>query len=720
MNRITHVELDGFKGIFRRHELGPLTLLSGPNGLGKSAVLEGLRYALSGEVPSGKASDEVAKYFPPRGGAVLVIDAAENWIRRGITRDHEKAKVSTEFEEEGDAEWVANDALLDMRGFLALSPNKRREFILELVGAGETPTDKEVHQALARGYAKEIGGAGADVAILDGRKNDLPDEIRPLAGLWLNLWSVLSSYLKTGERTASAIFQRLADASKDRKNAARVAANEAKAAIRELEAAAKGAEAAAADLEARRGEAREAQEALSAVRESAAARREISRQLDGTKTELGELVTRLASVDEIVDALTDPGPRPDVESGEDQETERWRAEAKAASEEALKARDARRVLEACENELAQREAALEVARRDVAALEKEPIGRASLQAEKVREYVASSGGSHVCIRDLLDLVDELAESWRKRRDVAVERVAAWDAEAREFSSRRLELTKATPTEEEYKALVSRTFELDDKEQKAARYRRDRVESQKRALEAWEGVVRQQDQVRAEQKAARERYHAARGRQDELAGRLDELAESDVGAAEEAAGKAREALEAAEEAAGAVKAYREAVDRAEGEKVSENAWKAAEAACKRARETYVGEIVRPIVDDVAALLRAAGRQERVYLLLENERGKPVFDLGWSLRDSRRSLSALSGGEAVLFTTALALTIARRATGRRVLLIEADPLDEQNLLLLLEALSRMEIELDACVVATSRWVEKKVGWRVLQFTEEGVTT
>ena len=89
MSRITHVELDGYKGIFRRHELGPLTLLSGPNGLGKSAVLEGLRYALSGEVPSGKALDEVARFFPPRGGAVLVIDADGNWLRRGIERDHD-------------------------------------------------------------------------------------------------------------------------------------------------------------------------------------------------------------------------------------------------------------------------------------------------------------------------------------------------------------------------------------------------------------------------------------------------------------------------------------------------------------------------------------------------------------------------------------------------------------------------------------------------------
>jgi hypothetical protein len=137
-------------------------------------------------------------------------------------------------------------------------------------------------------------------------------------------------------------------------------------------------------------------------------------------------------------------------------------------------------------------------------------------------------------------------------------------------------------------------------------------------------------------------------------------------------------------------------------------------------------VRPLVDDVAALLAAAGRSERVYLELENERGKPVFDLGWVSGDSRRSLSALSGGEAVLFCAALAVTIAKRSTGRKVLLIEADPLDEDNLGFLLWALSAMDVELDACLIATStkfpsgpefaQWVERPERWKVIRFERE----
>jgi DNA repair exonuclease SbcCD ATPase subunit len=306
------------------------------------------------------------------------------------------------------------------------------------------------------------------------------------------------------------------------------------------------------------------------------------------------------------------------------------------------------------------------------------------------------------------MVDEFAASWRDRKDAAVRRMEAATDNAHGRETRRAELAKATPPAKEYDALMDACRKLEV----AAIERRKAHDS---LLASWEAGERLRAEVLATQAEAKKRHQAARVRGDDLSARLAAIPVPDVTDAGERLGAATEALRAAEEAAGALKAYRDAVARAESEQVAEKAWKAAEAACKRARESYVADVVRPLVDDVAALLAAAGRSERVYLELENERGKPVFDLGW-IAGSRRSLSALSGGEAVLFCAALAVTIAKRSTGRRVLLIEADPLDEQNLMRLLDALAAMKLELDACLVATASHVVDMPGWKIERFGDQ----
>ncbi len=721
VNRITKVVLDGYKG-HRTVELGERTLLSGPNGLGKSAVLEGIRYALSGEVPTGKSLEEVAKYFPDRGGSVTVVDAAGNFISRGIEHDYEKKKISATLEQQGDAEWIANEALLDMRGFLALSPNKRREFVLRLVGAGETPTDQEIHVTLARDYAKQIGGLGADVSILDGRLDDLPEEIRSLAEKWLALWGVLSSHLRTGENTASAIFQRLVDAARERKNSSRRAAIEAKAAIRELEAAAKGARAAAAELKKRRYEAAEATERFGAAREQAARREQAQEALEAEDKNRAKLASRLEFCQTAV--VETPGARPEVDVGDlIKEVARYRADGEETADLARDANDALELLSSFEDELSQGRTVVDALEKDIAQLESEPIARAVELVDTLKKDTSQLLITRTLRRrlnELLDLVEELAESWRTRRDAAIARLEAWRRDTSGLEQRCAELAKKTPSRDEYEGLMRKAFALRNQEKVAAAAMFERVKEKKQALEEWEVKSHRATEVCAEVKALKERYEAARAHHAELAAQVAQMPDPSLQGLERAAQAAKEALQEAEEAAGAVKAYEEAVERAQSEKVAENAWKAAEAACKRARETYVADIVKPLVDDVGALLAVAGRQEQVYLLLENDNGKPIFDLGWTLGESRRSLNALSGGEAILFVTALALTIAKRAAGRRVLLIEADPLDEDNLSLLLEALAAIDAELDACLVVTSStemYLDDVDGWCVTLFRSDG---
>jgi hypothetical protein len=177
-------------------------------------------------------------------------------------------------------------------------------------------------------------------------------------------------------------------------------------------------------------------------------------------------------------------------------------------------------------------------------------------------------------------------------------------------------------------------------------------------------------------------------------------------------------QAAEEAAGAVRAYEEAGERATKAQVDEAAWKAAGQAIGVLREKVIGDSTGGLIEDLSAVLRAAGRPEVPYLELETDRGRPAFDLGWIRGEARTSIAALSSGEAVLFLSALSIALTRRSPGRRLLLVEADPLDVGNLEALLRALSPQAAGLEALLVATAAggWTAPE-GWRVVKLNGKG---
>lgn len=710
MNRITEVNLCGFKGQHRTFELGARTILSGPNGLGKSAVLEAVRYALSGEVPTGKSLDEVAKYFTERGGHVELHDEQQAWIRRGIEVDHEKKKVSEKLELSDGSEWGTSAALLDMRGFLALSPNKRREFVLELVGAGEVPADTEVKAVVAMAYARGVAGVAASAETLEpSRLKDLPDGVREVAAHWSTVWSVFASYLGGKTTTASEIFQKLTEVARERKNSSRRAAQDAKSAHRELEAAAKGAEAAAAELEKRRYAAEEAADTFGAAREEAARRKEAAEAVEREEQDRAKLASRLEIFETAV--VEDPGERPEVDTSPSEEADRLREEASAIHSRTDKVMAQLRELENARDYLSNLKCVLEQTKSELDKLVAEPIGRAVSLTAKIREQCDRRAG---LVGELLIVVDELSASWTTRQENTAVRLAECAIGVRDAEEKHAELDTLPNTEEYLSDLGSETDKIEEKALALDRANLGRIEAQQKALEEWETKTNRATEVRTAVKALKERHEATRTRHEELAEKLDAMPDPPVRALRDDVEEAQEALQEAEEAAGAVTAYHDAIDRAKLNKVAEASWKAAEAACKAARESYVADIVAPIVADIGEVLTAAGREERVYLRLENDRGKPIFDLGWTLGDSRRSLSSLSGGEAVLFTTALALALARRSDGRRVLLLEADPLDESNLGELLGALGGIAgDQLAACLLATSTDVSAADGWKCVQF-------
>jgi len=151
-------------------------------------------------------------------------------------------------------------------------------------------------------------------------------------------------------------------------------------------------------------------------------------------------------------------------------------------------------------------------------------------------------------------------------------------------------------------------------------------------------------------------------------------------------------------------------------VTETAWKMTEKAIDFVRESHIDSATQKLIDDMNKVLEKTGRKERAYLTLENKRGKPIFELGWKggTPKTPRSVNAISKGEGTLFCAALSIAITLRASGLKLLLIEADTLDTDNLGLLVKALKDWEEELDTIIVATSTHLPSTVvGWNMFNY-------
>lgn len=149
--------------------------------------------------------------------------------------------------------------------------------------------------------------------------------------------------------------------------------------------------------------------------------------------------------------------------------------------------------------------------------------------------------------------------------------------------------------------------------------------------------------------------------------------------------------------------------------AEAVWTSIEAALKRVRELDLSDRAEPILARMRRFLEGAGRKEVPYLRAT----KTATDFGWRRGGQELSVEALSGGETVLFTTALAAAvIALRAPACRVLLVEAAELgDREAANQVLAGIQAVASELDSVIVATCAEVSTPNGWRGFVFNGSG---
>jgi len=751
-SRIVRVELDGWKGEDRSIEIDGPTILRGPNGAGKTAVLDAIVWVLTGNTPKGRTNAAAAKFFPPRGGSVKLTDVAGRWIRRKLTVDHEKGTVSQpepEYDSElSELSWRADDELLRVRDFLALSAEKKRSYILSRFAAASGDEHSGIVDQVRLALIRDVAGVAATLDTYT-RTADLPDfddERKPVRGIVelvdaeRGIAEELAALVRPKKSTAQ-IFAALVDVAKERLSQWRRNAGDARGAKRELEAAAaESAWAQAAEPGAKRVLA-VAEERYRLAREKIAAAEELETSLSERRSR-AEVEDDIAKNREAIDAL-----------------ESTLAELDRLAEKTLPPPDlpAPATIEAVEpssltlkherTEIEKRIEESEALAEGVAAA-KETRDEAKARVERRLESTAQKAweligaipdSAHELIPELRENLERLIEDHlyslqtereavQQRYDDLFEAEEIRDAHVDKHGS----LEELWAAERKLRERVTEAVRLEaeaEKIQSDHKAELDRLQAEHDKLAA--AVKRRAEKRRTERDecvreiakhesaiATLEEELARRDDDDgELEDRIAEL-RREAGDLEELRAKKGDAaaqLERIEEALGKHRSYEEACEALTAAELREAAWKATKRAIEGAREALVQRVKGPILARIGAFLESTGCTELPYLDLETSTGQPQYELGWISERGRIAFEALSGWQQTLLAAALVLAIAPETSGKRVLLVEAGEVSAENLPHLLAGLGGLGSELDACLVATWQSIEAE-GWQVVEIGEE----
>ncbi|MFQ5504364.1 MAG: hypothetical protein ACE5F1_06130 [Planctomycetota bacterium] len=700
--KITEVLTDGFKGDCERYALTGRDIVKGPHGAGKTRLREAIQFALSGHIPGvGRRNDDLAQFVEAKGGGVRVRLEDRQQLERRIERDPERAKVSTSLETtHGPADFEASDVVLDLGELVGQSaaiksPERKRGFVLRLLGSsgGEADAAKLLVD-IADAYAKELNSMAGHQHLGPKRIPELPIDVQPHAVAWcetLGIEEILKSHLVAG-LSLSELCLRLSEAARQERRKARAGREEAHKALSALEEGLDPAD--APDLEAQK---KAHSDAIDALTEASAKveRWEAARdRLCAADQDHVRAQQELLKVEEAIAALPELARRPETQSvGND--VEGFERALDGLNDEIVELQGRSRLkkeLDRLQGEMAclkraPMEALVEnwnlIRTSEGVALETVPeyVGSFELALEAVSEI-------HERRKSLLGLQlcnceDELSSAGGPPSPGALDR--AKEAYAKKSQSLR-------------EARDLRDSRLRHHAAELAEW--ERLEERRRALgsnlEIFRGQVDQRSRDHQQAEAALEELGARPA--------LDDL--------DQHVNVTSQRLQEAQEATGKLQASEAARTRVTSLGVSCEAWGYCLKAIAKVREALVLDAAAPLVLDANQVLARSGRDERIYLELENERGKPTWEFGWIAGGKKRGLDALSGAETLLVTTALSVAIALHSEGRKILLIEAAEI-HADVPALLEALSGVPEEIENVVVLTALdEVEAPEGWSVIE--------
>lgn len=681
---LTHVYGKGWYGRDFEVELEGPTMFVGPNGSGKSMRLNAVKYALTGEHPSGKSAAGTAAHVGPEGGKVELIDASGAQLVRGVTIA--KGKTTEIFDvsrgEDGVqdyARWGQSHLALDVAKFRELSPALRREAVVELLTSDEVEADPMATLDLA--VARKLGGSGSTAALFGPR-----DE--PLEGACecgsdddpVLLEDAVVAYLalRPGfEAVAGEGWEPVTFAAKERKLSAARGKKEAKAAANRLSDAARGAPAAASELRARQADASKAQAALRDAELRYAGASEAARRIPAATRQANTGREDREHAERALAAVQLEEVPPSTQGEMDMALANVKEADQALS--AILMSGARRV--ALEERITQARAALE-------------LEATTSEIELLEAVEQIPDDAHPLMPRVRLLAESVCDTQRTKVEARKEALARLEAD----------LAAAPPVTDE--AVKAAHVHLDTEQAVLAAMK-------KHAADCAAAVARQAECQREIDRASK--YEAAgvkalaeaQAAMARYGGSVEALAD-EVARAQDTAVTAGEALAEAQKAAGAIAAYETELARAISETARWRVAGAVEECAKALRDTAAGGVAKALEDELRGVLKSFGHAEVPWV--DNTKG---LSLGWvNLDGVSVALESLSGGQAALLVLALSLCHLRRQDGRRVLLLEADALDFSNLGHVCGGLRKYADQLDCVMVATNKNLRECEGWKVVR--------
>lgn len=716
---ITKLTLSGLKGQEREHLLGPLTLLKGPNGSGKTATLQAMMIGFLGYEPRLGRRPEATMSLAENGRMTVEIAAHDGFgVSREFALDPVKRTVSQDIRLTGRPEQLQKEAeaeiarrlgnfpvMFDLAEFTAMSPDKQRDFIFHLSpldarrwNAGSvlrhivfraiTASLGEAVVAEAMKLKARNGGVVAAFMKLPARQRQACVEMlftrmdAPYRAVFAEILGEIAKHCS--EDVQSSLAGMLASL-KSRGKEARAKKAESEAAVRALMEEKARHEGACAGVEELRAALEEAESELSALEKQSGAAEEKGREaarkrerlaaleaegfpdIDALKREMDECSRAIESIPEA-GAFSDE---------------------LRALEEALAADSARRdaALRA-KMEIEQRVGWL---RRELERLEGEvgmfrdgrcPVCGAPAESAHIVALVSAKKEEACGLK---------AQMEEKRRALEAEGkvLEYFEAEMKSISARKREAADRIAFAVE--AARAKERELGEIERRLALACRERA---RRAEE----IAALKNEIAGLQTRNTNKRGLTPSVSDSCRGRVAELRKA-------VAGKERER--------GLAEAMAERIAAARRGVVEHQVVADLTEAAKGLRDALVAEIIGPLQKTVDEILPEINPEYRSYFALEDMRGKESFEFGRLRGAQRIPFASLSGGETVLFSTALVTALILRANPpEKVLLIEMGELDEANARALLGGLTKLARHLDNVIVASCHGVEAPEGWQTVE--------
>lgn len=708
---ISKVELKGFKGIYSTFKLQRLNLLVGPNGSGKSAVGEAIRYALSGKVRGDTETDKalrfVSRYFVKGSGSV-VVTSNEDVLKRGV-----KQKRDGSFTEILDCEkgWPYLDEGINFEEFLNLSPDKRRTKILGLFKEDTLEASELIHLTF-ESYLLSLTGKKDDRDSSPVTQKFVSYFRNPSHGISIHLLGCVAPGMSKG-----AFILKCQDLAQEKKKTIGVDLRDVQAKREQLQGQLKESGSKVNFQELKKVLA-EKQEHRDNIDRQIAKKITLKETIDRTREKLVILERQFQDqsnqYERVKKELPKEPEKPVFEIVNEKVSQVARVRhAKEQLEEKIK------VISKLREEKMSMRQLYQVTTSQLEGLHESPLGKLEAvynNRPEVLKNIEWEGWEiiHAVLKHVKLQIKNIESSIQEIEKREKELDEKLDLQLHDFTERE--------PEEELLILKNQLFQYE--KQVADIEQRNRMAENQYStfMRKYKDSQDVHETYKINLRLAEREVLECRKHLQEKEQESGALANFDSFQAREQSETLRKDIETLREAIAEnsfisdLQFQLEEKDKELSDLAfQEAAWSHVIIALKVVRDNFIESKSIAFIRKANQLLEISGLKERIYIEFEDFKNRPTFEMGMYWPNGRRvAFSALSSGQRLLMATALSSAFYAFSRVLKIVMLEADSLDAENLPRLLDGVTRIsENFLDLVLVSTCHKTKVPAGWQVIQF-------